>query len=62
MLVHKNERTFICDFKDCGKSFNTKTHLARHRSVHDNQLGIKPFACEWPGCESRFARRDYLNS
>ena len=61
MLCHENKRLFVCKFKDCGKRFNQSQLLKNHQFHHNNQMGIKPFACEWPGCEARFASSTYLN-
>ncbi|KAJ3143237.1 hypothetical protein HK101_003157, partial [Irineochytrium annulatum] len=34
-------------------------HLARHSRIH---LKIKPFACDFPDCDAKFARNDNLRA
>ncbi len=44
-IIHTGEEPFACDHKDCGKTFNQKPNLIRHkRSVH---LKEKRFECEY---------------
>lgn len=47
------EKRFKC--KICSRGFNTAGNLSRHKKVH---TGEKKYACQYPGCESRFARSD----
>ncbi|OQV26109.1 putative Zinc finger protein 180 [Hypsibius exemplaris] len=35
---------------ECGKEFSWKSYLERHAQTHS---GIKPFECDYPGCEYR---------
>lgn len=46
-------RKFQC--KICDKRFKTTGHLTRHKKIHS---GEKKFSCYYPGCESRFSRKD----
>ncbi|GMM35602.1 hypothetical protein DASC09_029270 [Saccharomycopsis crataegensis] len=50
--IFKN-RKFQC--KVCDKRFKTTGHLTRHKKIHS---GEKKFECSWPGCSSRFSRKD----
>ncbi|XP_070377107.1 zinc finger protein 26-like [Dermacentor albipictus] len=51
--IHKDERTFQCDF--CPRSFSRKDRLAQHLSTH---TGNRPFACRF--CRKTFIRGDTL--
>ncbi|KAJ3412341.1 hypothetical protein HDV05_000938 [Chytridiales sp. JEL 0842] len=51
------KKKFFCDWEDCGKSFTTSGHLARHRRIHS---GAKPYKCLQPNCDSRFSRQDNM--
>ncbi|PLW09880.1 hypothetical protein PCANC_20014 [Puccinia coronata f. sp. avenae] len=42
--------SYICNM--CGKSFTRRYNLRVHQQAHK---GEKPFACGYPGCNSRFA-------
>ncbi|XP_054157444.1 zinc finger protein OZF-like [Oppia nitens] len=58
-LRHENERPFGCTESDCGKSYYTKTALKRHAMHAHSQ--VRPFSCDWPGCESRFKCKQRLD-
>ena len=47
------EERFNC--KICSRGFNTAGNLSRHKKVH---TGEKKYKCQYPGCESKFARSD----
>lgn len=47
------EKRFKC--KVCSRGFNTAGNLSRHKKVH---TGEKKYLCQYPGCESKFARSD----
>ncbi|KAK9766944.1 hypothetical protein K7432_003616 [Basidiobolus ranarum] len=52
-------KTFACEYKNCGKVFKRSEHLKRHvRSIHTLE---KPFPCPHPTCTKRFSRSDNLN-
>ena len=51
--VHnKKRKKYMCD---CGRSFTTSGHLARHMRIH---TGEKNYQCPYEGCTSRFSRQD----
>lgn len=44
-------RTFACERADCGRSFASAYHLARHELHHS---GDRPFQCSVDGCDEAF--------
>ncbi|KAK6335494.1 transcriptional repressor [Orbilia brochopaga] len=50
--IKKSARKYTCQ---CGKSFTTSGHLARHTRIH---TGEKNYECPQPGCGARFSRQD----
>nr|CAG8468847.1 6478_t:CDS:2 [Entrophospora candida]CAG8469438.1 10992_t:CDS:2 [Entrophospora candida] len=51
------EKKHLCP--ECGRGFNRKFNMQTHRSTHDPNR-IKPFACEYSNCGSRFTRKHDL--
>lgn len=49
-----SDTKYICDFKECGKSFSRSDHLTRHQLNHGN---VKR-KCTWPNCGKLFTRQD----
>ncbi|KAA8908465.1 hypothetical protein FN846DRAFT_945248 [Sphaerosporella brunnea] len=50
--VKRSSRRYTCQ---CGKSFTTSGHLARHTRIH---TGEKNYVCPEAGCAARFSRQD----
>lgn len=55
MLVHTNIKNIICE--TCGKAFQNKSHLKKHKLTH---LEHKPYICEI--CQKSFAESSRLVS
>lgn len=51
-VVKRSGRRYTCN---CGKSFTTSGHLARHTRIH---TGEKNYVCPEDGCGARFSRQD----
>lgn len=51
-VVKRTSRRYTCQ---CGKSFTTSGHLARHTRIH---TGEKNYVCPEAGCGARFSRQD----
>ncbi|KAF8205194.1 hypothetical protein K438DRAFT_1818700 [Mycena galopus ATCC 62051] len=49
------QRPYVCE--DCEKAFATARLLTRHRRVHTGEMN---YACAFPGCTHRCARKDNL--
>ena len=48
----------ICDEIGCGKVFKSDRNLRKHKNtVHSN---LRPWQCEWPGCQSAFKTKESL--
>lgn len=56
LLLHKEERNFVCDIDGCKKSFKTPGNLSEHRMTHSKDA--KKFAC--PHCDKRFYQKSKL--
>ncbi|KAJ3193164.1 transcriptional repressor [Irineochytrium annulatum] len=50
-------KRYPCAEPQCGKSFTTSGHLARHSRIH---AGVKPYSCPIGGCTSKFSRQDNM--
>ncbi|KAF8474767.1 hypothetical protein BDZ91DRAFT_711668 [Kalaharituber pfeilii] len=51
-VIKRSSRRYTCQ---CGKSFTTSGHLARHTRIH---TGEKNYVCPEPNCGARFSRQD----
>lgn len=51
-VIKRTSRRYTCQ---CGKSFTTSGHLARHTRIH---TGEKNYVCPEAGCGARFSRQD----
>ena len=38
LKTHWNERPFVCNIDDCGKTYKYDTTLKRHQSIHNKML------------------------
>ncbi|CAG8454615.1 4043_t:CDS:2 [Ambispora gerdemannii] len=52
-----NGKTYVCS--KCGRGFQRKFNMQTHESTHDPNR-VKPFACDFPSCGSRFTRKHDL--
>lgn len=53
----ENDKTYSCNFGDCGKVYAKPAHLKAHLRRH---MGEKPYICTWSDCTWRFSRSDEL--
>ncbi|KAF8205197.1 hypothetical protein K438DRAFT_1964284 [Mycena galopus ATCC 62051] len=54
-LTEPQPKQYVCE--DCDKAFVSGGHLTRHRLVHSGEM---KYACTFPGCTTRCARKDNL--
>lgn len=54
----KENKNFICNYEGCGKSFDFKWILERHRNSH---FCFKLFKCEYPTCCKSYKSRENLH-
>ena len=49
----KTVKLYVCPIVSCAKVMTFKGNLRVHLETH---VGVKPFVCDYPGCEKRFSR------
>jgi hypothetical protein len=54
----KREKTFICNYDSCGKSFDYKWILERHMNSH---FCFKLFKCDYENCDKAYKSKENLN-
>ena len=57
---YNSRQEIICPEVGCGKLFKCTQNLRKHtKTVH---LNLRPFPCDWPGCESAFKTREAMTN
>ncbi|KAJ3644771.1 hypothetical protein Zmor_022476 [Zophobas morio] len=54
LRTHTKDKPFVCDFKNCGKSFSDKRNLDGHKALHSNEFN---FSCKECGKAFRTKNR-----
>jgi hypothetical protein len=54
LRTHTKDKPFVCDFKNCNKSFSDKRNLDGHKSLHSNEFN---FSCKECGKAFRTKNR-----
>lgn len=54
LRIHTKDRPFVCDFKNCNKSFSDKRNLDGHKALHSNEFN---FSCKECGKAFRTKNR-----
>lgn len=57
---HTDPNRYRCN--DCQTSFVTKQALQKHLRRHTEDPEIRPFACDFPGCNSTFKQKDHVRN
>ncbi|PIA16904.1 hypothetical protein COEREDRAFT_41972, partial [Coemansia reversa NRRL 1564] len=52
-----SDRKYVCDWRNCGQSFDRIEHLNRHKRRH---TGEKPYRCLAGRCTKLFSRFDNM--
>lgn len=55
LRTHTKDRPFMCDFKNCGKSFSDKRNLDGHKALHSDEFN---FNCH--DCGKKFKTKNQL--
>ncbi|XP_054164149.1 zinc finger and SCAN domain-containing protein 26-like [Oppia nitens] len=67
-FTHSEHKQFLCDFPDCGESFDLKWKLSDHKHQHKGQIPDTDsaanygslFQCEWADCSKEFTTKREL--
>lgn len=59
-IRHTDPDRFKCN--ECQTSFVTKQALQKHNRRHTEDPEIRPFACDYPGCNSTFKQKDHVRN
>lgn len=51
---------YRCD--SCQTSFVTKQALQKHNRRHTEDPELRPYACDYPGCNSTFKQKDHVRN
>ncbi|KAJ1728672.1 hypothetical protein LPJ61_003910 [Coemansia biformis] len=57
MVGYSSDRKYVCDWRNCGQSFDRIEHLNRHKRRH---TGEKPYRCLVGRCSKLFSRFDNM--
>lgn len=57
---HTDPDRHRCD--QCQTSFVTKQALQKHNRKHTDDPDIRPYACDFPGCQSTFKQKDHVRN
>ncbi|CCH41467.1 Zinc finger protein [Wickerhamomyces ciferrii] len=53
----REDKTYVCNFKNCGKLFTRRYNVRSHVQTH---LSDRPFLCDFEGCNKAFVRQHDL--
>ena len=59
-IRHIDPNRYRCN--ECQTSFVTKQALQKHNRRHTENPEIRPFACDYPGCNSTFKQKDHVRN
>ena len=58
-IKRDNNKQVVCLYKNCGKRFTQSYNIIPHIRSH---LGIKPFKCQYKGCDYKFVSSSHLKT
>lgn len=59
-IRHTDPNRYHC--KECKTSFVTKQALQKHNRRHTEDPDLRPYACDFPGCNSTFKQKDHVRN